>query len=150
MTDIPKSLYGVAGIIPHAQNTRTAPELRDALNAIVEELKLLEASKIADADLVPLIKSVQDVGAYMATIDAQIQLRAITNNTMLPGVVVKDAVTHRKWNDPATVAQLVFEQFGLNGFTVNGPAAIEKLGDEGKALVTIASFKPPAGKRVVY
>src|SRR5712671_116536 len=122
------------------QNIRTAPELRDALNAIVEELKQLEASKIADADLVPLVKSVQDVGAYIATIDAQIQLRAITNGVMLPGVVVKDAVTQRKWNDPATVAELAYQQFGLKAFTVNGPAAIEKLGDEGKALVSVASF----------
>ena len=131
-------------------NIRTAPELRDALNAIVEELKLLEASKIADADLVPLVKSVQDVGAYMATIDAQIQLRAITNNVMLPGVVVKDAVTHRKWNDPKLASELAFAQFGLKAFKLDSPAGIEKLGTEGEALVSVASTKPPAGKRVVY
>ena len=131
-------------------NIRTAPELRDALNAIVEELKLLEASKIADADLVPLVKSVQDVGAYIATIDAQIQLRAITNNVMLPGVVVKDAVTHRKWNDAKLAAELAFAQFGLKAFKLDSPAGIEKLGTEGEALVSVASTKPPAGKRVVY
>jgi hypothetical protein len=131
-------------------NIRTAPELRDALNAIVEELKMLEASTIADADLVPLVKSVQHVGAYVATIDAQIQLRAITNDVMLPGVVVKDAITHRKWNDAALAAELAFAQFGLKAFKLESPACIEKLGDEGKALVSVASTKPPAGKRVVY
>ncbi len=131
-------------------NIRTAPELRDALNAIVEELKLLEASTIADADLVPLVKSVQDVGAYIATIDAQIQLRAITNNVMLPGVVVKDAVTHRKWNNNEIAEMLAYEQFGLKAFKLESPAAVAKLGKEGEALVSVASFKPPAGKRVVY
>jgi hypothetical protein len=131
-------------------NTRTATELKNALDAIVAELKALEASKIADADLVPLVKSVKDVGAYMATIDAQIQKRALQYGIMLPGVVVKDSIAQRKWNDPATVAELAFQQFGLKAFTVNGPAAIEKFGDEGKALVSVASFKPPAGKRVVY
>lgn len=132
------------------QNTRTPNELKIALDAIVAELKALDAASIADGELVPLVNSVKDVGAYMATIDAQIQLRAITNKVMLPGVVVKDAITQRKWNDPATVAELAYQQFGLKAFTVNGPASIEKLGDEGKALVSVASFKPPAGKRVVY
>lgn len=131
-------------------NTRTALELKNALDAIVGELKALEASAIADADLVPLVNAVKDVGAYMATIDAQIQLRAITNNVLLPGVVVKDAIVHRKWNDPETVAALVFEQFGLKAFKLESPAAIEKLSDAGKALVAMASTKPPAGKRVVY
>lgn len=131
-------------------NLPTAKELTHTLIALCDMLKTLEASTIADADLVPLVKSVQDVGAYIATIDAQIQLRAITNNVLLPGAVVKDAVTHRKWNDPATVAELAFAQFGLKAFKLDTPAGIEKLGTEGEALVSVASTKPPAGKRVVY
>ena len=133
-----------------SQNTRTPLELKNALDAIVAELKALEAAAIADAELVPLVKSAQDVGAYVATIDAQIQLRAITNGVMLPGVVVKDAVTHRKWHDAATAAELAYTQFGLKAFKLESPATLEKLGDEGKALVAVASFKPEAGKRVVY
>lgn len=133
-------------------NTRTPTELRYALDAIVAELKALEADKIADADLVPLVKSVQDVSAYMATIDAQIQLRALTNNVMLPGVVVKDSIVHRKWHDQQAAEELAFEQFGEKAFTRSllSPAGIEKLGAEGKTFVAVASFKPVAGKRCVY
>lgn len=135
-----------------SQNSRTAAELKEALDAIVGELKALEASKIADADLVPLVKSAQDVSAYIATIDAQIQFRAITNNVMLPGVVVKDEIKHRRWNDEQLAAELAQEQFGDKAFTrtLLSPAGMEKLGDAGKALVAVASFKPAAGKRVVY
>jgi hypothetical protein len=131
-------------------NTRTPAQLRAALDAIVDELKALDASTLADAELVPLVKSVQSVGAYVSAIDAQIQIRAITNGVMLPGVVVKDAIVHRKWSDVNTASELAFAQFGLKAFTFNGPAAIEKLGDGGKALVAVASYKPEAGKRVVY
>lgn len=131
-------------------NRRTPAELKAALDAIVDEMKALEASAVADAELVPLAKAVQSVGAFVATIEAQIELRAITNGVMLPGVVVKDAVTHRKWNDADLAAGLAYEQFGLKAFKLESPAALEKLGDEGKALVAVASFKPPAGKRVVY
>lgn len=131
-------------------NQRTPAQLKEALDAIVAEMKAMEAQAIADAELVPLAKAVQSVGAFVATIEAQIELRAVTNGVMLPGVVVKDAVTHRKWNDAELAASLAFEQFGLRAFKLESPAALEKLGDEGKALVAVASFKPPAGKRVVY
>lgn len=132
-------------------NSRTPAELKYALDAIVEELKALEASAIADADLVPLVKSVQSVGAYVAAIDAQISLRAITNNVLLPGVTVKDAIVHRKWHDQEAAEQLAQEQFGDAAFTraLKSPAGIEKL-KGGETFVSVASYKPEAGKRVVY
>jgi hypothetical protein len=133
-------------------NTRTPAELRSALDAIIGELKALDAAAIADADLVPLAKSVQSVGAYVAAVHTQIELRAIANGIMLPGVVVKDAIMHRKWHDPEAAARQAYDQFGKDAFecTLRSPAGIEKLGDAGKAFVSVASFKPEAGKRVVY
>ncbi|MEL7086848.1 MAG: hypothetical protein AAGL98_00150 [Planctomycetota bacterium] len=125
------------------------PSVSDIL-ALVDALKAIDLQNTAPAELVPLVKAVQSVGAYAAAVDAEIQRRAIGNGEMLPGVVVKDAVTHRKWNDADTAADLAFSQFGLKAFKLESPAAIEKLGDEGKALVAVASFKPEAGKRVVY
>ena len=50
-------------------NHRTPAELKIALDAIVEELKALDAAAIADAELVPFVKSVQSVGAYVAAAD---------------------------------------------------------------------------------
>jgi hypothetical protein len=47
-------------------------------------------------------------------------------------------------------AIVAFEVLGLKAFKLVNPAAVEKLGDDGKALVAIASFKPPAEDRVVY
>ena len=131
-------------------NHRTPAQIIEAMNALVAELKAIDAQHIADGELVPLAKAAQSVGSFVATIDQQISNRAIEQGIMLPGVVVKDAVTHRKWNDADTAADLAFQQFGLKAFKLESPAALEKLGDEGKALVAVASFKPPAGKRVVY
>lgn len=133
-------------------NSRTPAQLKEALDAIVEEMKLLDASTIGDADLVPLVKSVQSVGAYVAAIDAQINLRAIANGVLLPGVVVKDEIKHRKWHDQEAAEQLAQETFGDRAFTRSllSPAGIEKLGDAGKQFVVVASYKPEAGKRVVY
>lgn len=125
-------------------------EVHADLERVLAKLQAIDAAAIESANLVPMLKAVQAIGAYSAAIDAQVQLRAIANGELIPGVVVKDSVTQRKWNDVETVRDLVFQSFGLKGFTVNGPAAIEKLGDEGKALVAVASFKPEAGKRVVY
>lgn len=132
-------------------NTRTPVELKEALDAIVEEMKAITASGIADSMLVPLVKSVQSVAAYSAALDAEIQLRAIANGVLLPGVVVKDAIVHRKWHDQGAAEQLAQEQFGDKAFTreLKSPAQIEKL-PNGGTFVAVASFKPEAGKRVVY
>ena len=122
------------------------------LNKFVESLKTVNASDLSDADLVPLAKAIKSVAEYLGAIDAEIQLRAIANGKLLPGVVVKDAVVHRKWHDEAVAAELAQEQFGDRAFkrALLSPAQIEKLGPEGKALVAVASYKPEAGKKVEY
>jgi len=132
------------------QNLRTAAELKFALYAIVAELKALGTESIADADIVPLAKAVQDVGKYAETLDAQISYRVVSEAKDIPGAARKPGITHRKWNDEASVAALAFEAFGLKAFKLVTPAAIEKLGEDGKALVAIASTKPDALDRVVY
>ncbi len=124
--------------------------ITEILNNIVEQLKTIDTAQLGDAELVPMIKAVQSVCAFTAALDAEIQKRALQDGKMLPGVVIKDAVTHRKWRDAAVAADLAFTTFGLKAFKLESPAAIEKLGDEGEALVAVASFKPEAGKRVVY
>jgi hypothetical protein len=116
----------------------------------IEALKGIDIATLDSADLVPLIKQVQDICSFQAAIDAQIQERAIGNGELIPGVVVKPAIVHRKWNDEAIASDLAFSQFGLKAFKLASPAAIEKLGAEGVALVSVASTKPEAGKRVVY
>lgn len=131
-------------------NHRTPAELKLALDAIVAELKALDTAAIADAELVSFTKTVQDVGAYAATLDARIQLRVLTDKVAVPGVATKPGITHRKWHDEDAVASLAYETFGLRAFKLVTPAAIEKLGADGKALVAIASTKPPAQDRVVY
>lgn len=113
-------------------------------------LRELDLSKIDDYEIAPLAAVCRDIGEFVEALDAEIQKRALQDGKMLPGVVVKDAVTHRKWHDAAVAADLAFTTFGLKAFKLESPAAIEKLGDEGKALVAVASYKPEAGKRVVY
>lgn len=133
-------------------NHRTPAELKAALDAIVAELKATDAAAIASAELVPLLKTIQDVASFNAALDAQIQTRAIGNGELIPGVVVKDAIVHRKWNDPDTAARTAYDQFGKEAFEckLKSPAGVEKLGEAGKAFVAMASCKPEAGKRVVY
>jgi hypothetical protein len=122
------------------------------LEAVLAKLAAIDADKIESANLVPMVKAVQAIGAYTAAIDAQIQARAIGNGELIPGVVVKDAVVHRRWTEPETAAQLAQETLGDKAFSrlLLSPAQMEKLGDEDKAFVAVASFKPEAGKRVVY
>jgi len=134
----------------NTNNHRSAQQLREALDAILTELAALDATMIADGDLVPFAKTVQSVGAFATVIDNRIKWRAITDKVAVPGVAVKPGITHRKWNDAEAVAALAFEAFGLKAFKLESPAAIEKLGDDGKALVAIASTKPAADDRVVY
>ena len=129
-------------------NLRTPAELKLALDAIVAELKAF--ATIADANLVPLAKSVQDVAAFGATLDAMITARVITDGMDVPGAARKPGITHRRWNDEDAVASLAFEDYGLAAFKLLSPAAIEKLGANGKSLVAIASTKPEAKDRVVY
>ena len=130
------------------QNLRTPAELKLALDTIVAELKAF--ATIADANLVPLAKSVQDVAAFGGTLAAMITARVITDGVDVPGAARKPGITHRKWNDADAVAALAFEAFGLKAFKLESPAAIEKLGENGEALVAIASTKPEAKDRVVY
>ena len=131
-------------------NTRTPQQLKDALDAIVAELAALNTATIADAELVAFTKTLQDVGKYAGKLDQRIQQRALTDKVPVPGVAVKPGITHRKWNDAEAAGALAFEAFGLRAFKLESPAAIEKLGENGKALVAIASTKPPADDRVVY
>lgn len=118
---------------------------------VLEKLKAIDADAIESANLVPMLKAAQSIGAYVATIDAQIQARAIANGELIPGVVVKDAIVHRKWHDQEAAEQLAQEQFGDKAFTraLKSPAQMEKL-EGGETFVAVASFKPEAGKRVVY
>jgi uncharacterized protein DUF2800 len=124
----------------------------DTLQSALAQLQAISADAIESANLVPMVKAVQAIGAFQAAIDAQIQARAIGNGELIPGAVVKDAVTHRRWSDPEVAAQLAQETLGDKAFKreLLSPAQMEKLGDEGKSFVAVALFKPEAGKRVVY
>lgn len=121
------------------------------LEAVLAKLQALSAEQIESANLVPMVKAVQSIGAYSAAIDAQIQARAIGNGELIPGVVVKDAIVHRKWHDQEAAEQLAQEQFGNAAFDrkLKSPAQLEKL-PNGDTFVAVASYKPEAGKRVVY
>lgn len=131
-------------------NHRTPAELKAALDAIVDELKALDVAAIPDCRLVDFVKTVQNVAGFAATIDARIQHRVLTDKIAVPGVATKPGITHRKWNDEDVAATLAFEAFGLKAFKLVSPAAVEKLGDDGLALVAVGSTKPPACDRVVY
>jgi len=124
----------------------------DTLQTALAQLQAINADAIESANLVPMVKAVQAIGAFQAAIDAQIQARAIGNGELIPGVVVKDSVVHRRWSDPEVAAQLAQETIGDKAFsrTLLSPAQMEKLGDDGKSFVAVASFKPEAGKCVVY
>jgi hypothetical protein len=122
------------------------------LERVLARLMAIDAATIESANLVPMVKAVQSIGAFGAAIDAQIQARAIGNNELIPGVVVKPGVVHRKWHDQEAAEQLAQETFGDKAFKreLLSPAGIEKLGADGKAFVAVASYKPEAGKKVVY
>lgn len=135
--------------------TSNIPAILDVyadLQAVLAKLQAIDAAKIESANLVPMVKAVQAIAAYTAAIDAQINERAIGNNELIPGVVVKDAVTHRKWNDQEAAEQLAQETFGDKAFSRSllSPAQIEKMGENGKTFVAMASYKPAAGKKVAY
>jgi hypothetical protein len=132
------------------QNLRTPAELKAALDAIVAELKTF--ATIADENLVPLAKSIQDVAAFGATLSAMINARVIVDGVDVPGAARKPSIAHRKWNDPEAAARAAYDQFGKAAFecSLKSPAGVEKLGPEGKAFVALASFKPDAPDRVVY
>jgi len=132
------------------QNHRTPSEIKIALDAIVAELATLEVATVADDELVPLAKATQAIVGFAQIIDRRITARAIDDGVLVPGAALKPGTTHRKWHDPVTAAELAFKSFGLNAFKLDTPAALEKLGDEGKALVAVASYKPEACGRVVY
>ena len=122
------------------------------LATAIESLKGIDLTKIDSAQLVPLIKQVQDICSFNAAIHAQIEARAIGNSELIPGVMVKDATVHRRWTDPEAAAELAQEQIGDKAFKreLISPAQMEKLGELGKSFVSLASFKPEAGKKVVY
>jgi hypothetical protein len=136
----------------YMQNFRTPSELKAALDAIVLELAVVAENTtfIAADDLVPLAKAVQAVAEFVPVIGKEIMQRVVVDGVCIPGAVRKLSVTHRKWHDPAVVADLAFKSFGLSAFKLESPAALEKLGDEGKALVAVASYKPKATDCVVY
>jgi len=134
--------------------TSNIPELIDVyadLERVLARLQAIDAAAIESANLVPMLKAVQSIGAFQAAIDAQLQARAIGNGELIPGVVVKPAIVHRKWHDPEAAEQLAQEQFGDAAFTraLKSPAQIEKL-PNGETFVSVASYKPEAGKRLVY
>lgn len=132
-------------------NVPAIAEVYADLERVLARLQAIDAAQIESANLVPMVRAVQSIGAFGAAIDAQIQARAIGNNELIAGVVVKDAVTHRKWHDDDAAAELAQEQFGDRAFErkLKSPAQLEKL-DGGDTFVAVASYKPLAGKRVVY
>lgn len=132
-------------------NSRTPAELQSALEAIIAELRMIDWDKAPAENLVPLALSLKAACDHGGMVHAQIELRAITNNTPVPGAALKDIVTHRRWHDQETAEQLAQEEFGDEAFTrsLKSPAQLEKM-PGGETFVAVASYKPAAGKRVVY
>jgi len=132
-------------------NIPAVNEVYADLERVLARLQAIDAAAIESANLVPMLKAVQSIGAFQAAIDAQLQARAIGKGELIPGVVVKPAIVHRKWHDQAAAEQLAQEQFGDAAFTraLKSPAQIEKL-PNGETFVSVASYKPEAGKRLVY
>jgi hypothetical protein len=133
-------------------NTPNTATVKAVLDTALELCKGLNLDSVDAAELVPLVNALKAIGAYTTAVHAQIEVRALTNNQPVPGVAVKDAIVHRKWHDQEAAEQLAQKQFGDKAFsrTLLSPAGIEKLGADGKAFVAVASFKPDAGKKVVY
>jgi len=133
-------------------NTRTPAQLKDALDAIAAELRAIETTAIADAELVPLANCIKDVAAYAVSVNARIVQRVLTDGVSVPGAARKAGISHRKWNDEEAAKRAAYDQFGKEAFecTLKSPAGIEKLGEAGKAFAALASYKPAASDRVVY
>lgn len=130
-------------------------KMLSTIENLTETLDLLKNLNLEDMDstaLVPLAHAIKNIGAFGAAIHAQIELRAVVNNQPIPGVSVQPCVVHRKWHDQAAAEQLAQETFGDKAFirSLLSPAGIEKLGADGKTFVAVASYKPEAGKKVVY
>jgi len=134
-------------------NLPTPLEVINALHAVADVLKAIDLDSAHPSTLVPLVNATKDVAAFVAAIDAQIQLRAVTNGELLPGVRVEETKTNRAWCDEAAAAELARGQFGDDAFTppkLKSPAQLEKLGPAGKAFAAVCSEKPPGAKKAVY
>lgn len=132
------------------QNHRTPSELKAALDAIVSELQALDVAVIADDELVPLAKTVQAAASFVGAIDNRIQTRVIGEGMSIAGAMRKPIARHRFWHDETVAADLAFATYGLKAFKLASPAALEKLGEEGQALVAVASTKPEPAFKAAY
>jgi len=121
------------------------------LESVLAKLQAIDVAQIESANLVPMVKALQAIGAFVQPIDAQIADRAVNQNELIPGVTVKPAVTHRKWHNDEAAAQLARETFGEAAFEtkLKSPASIEKL-EGGELFVSVAAYKPDGGKKAVY
>jgi hypothetical protein len=132
------------------QNHRTPAELKSALDAIVAELAALDVAAIDDNELVPLAKTFQAAASFVEVIDSRIQARVIGEGLSIAGAMRKPIAKHRFWHDETVAADLAFATYGLKAFKLQSPAALEKLGEEGMALVAVASTKPEASYKAAY
>jgi hypothetical protein len=132
------------------RNHRTPSELKAALDAIVSELQALDVAAIDDNELVPLAKTVQAAASFVEVIDGRIQARVIGDGMTIAGAMRKPIAKHRFWHDETVAADLAFATYGLRAFKLQSPAALEKLGEEGMALVAVASTKPEAAYKAAY
>lgn len=132
-----------------SRNSRTLADLTDALRDLIAEFTAADPADADAKDLVPAAEAVKSASALLSGLDAEIQ-RRVLEGVGVPGAELKDGTSHRKWSNVVAASEAVFAQFGIKGFKLDSPAAIEKLGEAGKALVAVASFKPPAPKKVVY
>lgn len=134
-------------------NVPSADEVLKDLSAVLAKLQALDLDAMDAKYLAPMARETQSICAFAGALDAQITLRVVANGQDVPGVATKPVVKHRQWNAPETAAELAREAFGNDAFTapeLKSPAQIEKLGELGKTFVAMASFKPEAGKKVVY
>lgn len=131
-------------------NTRTVAEIIETLNAAFEELRNVDTAAIDNADIGRLGIACKAFEEYRKAVDVELTSRVILNGQLVPGVSTKPEIKHRAWSDEKAASELAFSTFGLKAFKLLSPAAIEKLGDEGKALAAVASTKPEAGKKIAY
>lgn len=121
---------------------------RDTLPLLLESVRMLP-NDIPDQALVAILRTLRGLGDFKKLLDAELLTRLAVGR-QIAGAKLGTTNSHRAWKDDILAAKSLYEAYGTMGVKAITPAAAERLGPDGKAVVARLSKKPPGTPKADY
>lgn len=124
------------------------PATQEMLPMIMTSVKFMP-TEVPSETAVRLLRVLRGLDDFRKNLEKDL-MRRFAAGQKVPDASVGITSTHRKWQDDRLAVSRLMTAFGLSGVDPVTPATAEKMGAQGKEIVSQLAFKPPGNAKLVY